>query len=796
MSELERLTAALADRYQLAKEVGAGGMATVYLARDLKHDRQVAIKVLREDLSASLGKERFLREIRVSAGLQHPHVLPLYDSGEADGLLYYVMPFVDGQSLREKLNKEGELPVGVAARILRDVADALTEAHRQGVVHRDLKPENVMLRGRHALVTDFGVAKALSEATGRQSLTTVGVALGTPAYMAPEQAVADPHVDHRADIYAFGVIAYELLTGHPPFSGMTPQQVLAAHVTTAAEPVTKHRAAIPPLLADLIMRCLEKKPADRWQSADELVPQLEEVLTPSGGITPTDTMPLRAVAPRRRAPLLAGGVAVLLMIAVGGIFVVRGRGSSMGGGDSRSAMVSVGVMPFTEIDAPRGQDFFADGLTDEVIVALSAIPGMQVPGRESSMRFKGTHAPMRAIADSLNVRMLLTATVQRLSGLVRIRYQLVKAEDGFQMAGGVITRPSADVFALYDSVARTISRTLELQLGAGTPAASKIRQVIPEAYQAFLQGKVYLANRKIDSAIVFLERAVALDSTSAESWAALGIAHSMSGPSDYPVATAEAAVAGTRRAVRRAMELDTLSAAVWTAKGRLESMELRWKESLAAHGRAIRLSPDNAMALQSNAIMNAALGNLTEALRLVREARRADPLSFIVGDWAMWLTWMAGQHEEALADGEKLAQMHPRNPRVLRDLGTLYARAGNWPRAARLLSDRLLIMTGDTVKARRAYAGLLNAESRVRTIQETVDATLASASCPSCDWSRPTLLSSAGDVAGARRALAQVQVKPAVFAYTFVAYVDDPGLIGTPEYRRIMTEAGLPVREK
>ena len=234
-------------------------MATVYLAHDLKHDRKVAVKVLREELSASLGKERFLREIKVAAALQHPHILPLYDSGAADGLLFYVMPYVDGLSLRDKLTKEGELPIGDAVRILRDIADALSEAHRHGVVHRDLKPENVMLRGRHALVMDFGVAKALSDATGRQSLTTVGVALGTPTYMAPEQAVADPHVDHRADLYAFGVVAYELLAARPPFTGATPQQVLAAHVTAAAEPVTTHRA-MPPALAALVMRCLEKRP--------------------------------------------------------------------------------------------------------------------------------------------------------------------------------------------------------------------------------------------------------------------------------------------------------------------------------------------------------------------------------------------------------------------------------------------------------------------------------------------------------------------------------------------------------
>ncbi len=212
--------------------------------------------------------------------------MPLYDSGEADGFLYYVMPYEKGQSLREKLAKEGELPVADAVRLLRDVVDALAHAHEEGVVHRDIKPDNVMLSGRHALVTDFGVAKAVSEATGRQELTTAGVALGTPAYMAPEQAVADPHIDHRADIYAVGVLAYELLAGRPPFTGTTPQMVLSAHVTEAPEPITKFRATVPPPLARLVMKCLEKKPADRWQSADELLTQLEALTTPSGGTVP------------------------------------------------------------------------------------------------------------------------------------------------------------------------------------------------------------------------------------------------------------------------------------------------------------------------------------------------------------------------------------------------------------------------------------------------------------------------------------------------------------------------------
>jgi serine/threonine-protein kinase len=315
---LDHLKSALADRYAIEREIGSGGMATVYLAEDLKHHRKVAIKVLRPDLAATLGPERFLREIEVAARLQHPHILPLHDSGDAEGFLYYVMPFVEGQSLRDKLAKEGELPIGDAVRIVRDVVDALTEAHAHGVVHRDIKPENILLRGRHALVTDFGVAKAVSEATGREQLTTAGVALGTPAYMAPEQAAADPHLDHRVDLYAVGAVAYELLTGRPVFMGTTPQMILSAHVTEAPQSVTKHRDTVPVALESVVMRCLEKKPADRWQTAEELLPQLEALTTPSGGMTPTATRPVAGMrwSPRWKIGAAAATVLVATTAAV------------------------------------------------------------------------------------------------------------------------------------------------------------------------------------------------------------------------------------------------------------------------------------------------------------------------------------------------------------------------------------------------------------------------------------------------------------------------------------------------
>jgi serine/threonine-protein kinase len=291
-------------------------MATVYLAEDLRHQRKVALKVLRQELAVALGPERFSREIRIAAALQHPHILPLLDSGEAGGFLYYVMPFIEGESLRERLG-HGELPVSDAIRILAEVADALAHAHAHGVVHRDIKPDNVLLSGRHALVADFGVAKAVSEATGRNQITTAGVAIGTPAYMAPEQAMADPHLDHRVDLYALGVLGYEMLTGRPVFSATTAQAMLAAHATQEPEPVDRLRPGIPPALTHAIMRCLAKRPADRWQRADDLVAQLEPLRATSSETTAAGTQPMVA-APRTgpRAKWVASGAAAALALVL------------------------------------------------------------------------------------------------------------------------------------------------------------------------------------------------------------------------------------------------------------------------------------------------------------------------------------------------------------------------------------------------------------------------------------------------------------------------------------------------
>jgi len=275
---IERITPALAANYAIEREIGRGGMATVYLAHDVKHGRQVALKVLLPELAAAVGKERFLREIAIAAQLTHPNILPLHDSGEADGHLFYTMPYVEGETLRQRLERDKSLPIPEGARILHEVIDALAYAHGQGFVHRDIKPENIMLTGRHAVITDFGVGKAVTAAGDTSRLTTVGTALGTPAYMAPEQAAGEVDIDNRADIYALGVVAYEMFAGAPPFTGATVMQVIASHFKKIPEPLAKVRMTVPAGLEQVVMKCLEKNPADRWQRAEDMLPPLDRVL--------------------------------------------------------------------------------------------------------------------------------------------------------------------------------------------------------------------------------------------------------------------------------------------------------------------------------------------------------------------------------------------------------------------------------------------------------------------------------------------------------------------------------------
>ncbi|MCH7716646.1 MAG: protein kinase [Gemmatimonadetes bacterium] len=514
--QLDRLTAALSDRYAIQRELGAGGMATVYLADDLKHHRKVAVKVLRPELAAAIGGERFLREVDVTANLQHPHILPLFDSGEVDGFLYYVMPYVEGESLRTRLEREHELPVQESLRILREVVDALAKAHRQGVVHRDIKPDNVMLSDSHAVVTDFGVAKAVSEATGAQQLTTAGIALGTPAYMAPEQAVADPNIDHRVDIYAVGVMAYEMLAGHAPFQGPTAQSVLSQQVTETPEPVTKHRAAVGPALNAVVMKCLEKKPADRWQTAEELLHEIEQLATPSGGTAPaTPVHPESRNKTRwRRAAWSAAGVAVVA-VAVWTL-------GSFGGEEIVLDPELVAVFPFA-VTGSGDVEYLHEGMVNLFESNLAGNEGVRAVASQVAIGAwrragggEGTAAvPLRTARD-LGAGLLIQGNLVQSGTNLVVNASLTSVIDGAESRA----TESGPVDSIAVIVSRLIAQLLTLRAGESTDRAAVLADVPLSALRAYLEGQIAYRAGNWEEAWERFGRAMAIDSTFA--LAALG----------------------------------------------------------------------------------------------------------------------------------------------------------------------------------------------------------------------------------------------------------------------------------
>ena len=415
-----RLVNAIADRYTILREVGVGGMATVFLAEDRKHDRKVALKVLKPELAAALGADRFPREIRTVAQFNHPHILSLYDSGEVQGFLFYVMPYVDGESLRDRLDREKQLPINDVIRIMHEVADALAYSHAGGVVHRDIKPGNVLLSGRHAVVTDFGVAKALS-ASGNDKATTTGMAVGTPQYMAPEQAMGEVDVDHRADIYALGLLGYEMLAGRPTFDAPTAQGMLAAHVMEVPADIQTLRHGTPPLLSEAIMRCLAKNRDDRWASAEELLARLEQIPNaPSGGMTPAETAPHKATAVRpasTRGTLIGAALAALVIAGAGGTFFMS-RNSTNG----TARIEKVGVMPIEDIS---GKDsLFVAAMHDALTSALTRANLAGVASRSAMMRYNKSSKTTEQIARELALGAIVETAVFRAGDIMRINVQL------------------------------------------------------------------------------------------------------------------------------------------------------------------------------------------------------------------------------------------------------------------------------------------------------------------------------------------------------------------------------------
>src|SRR5213080_4493449 len=601
-------------------------MSRVFVAEETALDRKVVIKVLPPETAAQVSLERFKREILLAAKLQHPHIVPLLTAGESNGLPYFTMPFVDGESLRVRLARHGELPVNQAIRMLREIASALAYAHERGIVHRDLKPDNVLLSGGSAMVTDFGVAKALSASSNAEhaGLTSLGVALGTPAYMSPEQASADPSVDHRADIYSLGVVAYELLTGQPPFTGRTPQHLLAAHVTEAPEAITRRRASLPPALAALVMRCLEKRPADRPQSASEVVHALDDITTPGGGMTPTGTQASRAGLRRWGAIAAAAAAAVVVVIVIASWLLATRTGGA-------AKLRSIAVLP-TDIGADTAHAFLADGLSSGLTTKLSTIPGLSVRAYAPLSVMHGR--TVREAGKELGVGAIVMVRMAGSGTQLRATASLVNAANDDLLWSETFEASDQDQFALQDTLVSAIARALNLSLSPATTTAVRARGTSSnEAHELVQRARLetdQFTAASLRAAIRHAAAAIALDSTYADAWAALADAWGYTADDFVSAATAGPQV---RRAAERALALDpTLAdahaqmAIWWLTYGhdpRAASKEME---------QALKLDSANVAAGAWYPFLLTNYVHLPDSARAVAQrAQRLNPLSF--GVW-------------------------------------------------------------------------------------------------------------------------------------------------------------------
>jgi serine/threonine-protein kinase len=629
-------------------------MSRVFLADETSLGRRVVVKVLPPDLAASVNLERFRREIQLAARLQHPHIVPVHAAGVSDGLPYYTMPFIEGESLRARLARGGELPVAEAVRVLRDVLSALSYAHEHGVVHRDIKPDNILLTGPHALVADFGVAKAISAATNPgSSLTSLGVALGTPAYMAPEQAMADPSADHRADLYAVGAVGYEMLTGHQVFSARSPQAMLAAHASETPEPLAKRRATVPPLLAALIMRALEKRPADRPQSAAEMLGQLESAVTPSGATTPhipaaDPAAPSSSVTRSPKIALTAAATLLVLGFAAAYWYAHRQPGGAESASADTSAIGTIAVLPFANTGGDPQDEYFSDGMTDELARALSKIPHIQVASRTSSYAFKGKSVTAQDIGKALHVGGVVEGTVRRAGNRLRVTAQLTNASTGLVMWTDGFERPVSNVFEVQDDLTKAIVTALAPTLSGDTTSAvvAESRGTSdPLAYDLYLRGRFEWNNRtvaNIKRGVTDFERAVARDPKFARAYAALASSYVLlpeyAGYDEYPL---DKALAAGRANASKALALDSTLAEPHTALGFALEVNWQWAEAEREFRKAIALDPNYPTAHQWYAFLLTDLGRRDDALAEIRIARRLDPLSLIIADnLCMRETWV------------------------------------------------------------------------------------------------------------------------------------------------------------
>lgn len=616
--EVERFRAACGDRYRVEGMIGRGGMADVYRALDIKHGRDVAVKLLRPDVGHSLGADRFIREIEIAARLQHPNILPVYDSGTADGALYFIMPFVEGGSLRAKLREESSLPLDAVMSIVQEVADALAFAHQRNVVHRDIKPENILFSSGHAVVADFGIARAIEMGEG-DSLTQVGLGLGTPEYMSPEQAFGESDIDGRSDTYSLACVAYELLTGKPPFTGDNATAVIMRKTaTTAPQVTTRARRVIPGDVDSVVARALTRDRTERYATVQEFARALREALTGEGASA------TRATRAGSRAP------------------------------------ASIAVLPFVNTSGAPENDFLCDGISDELIHALAKVPGLRVVARTSAFAFKGSTEDARSIGGKLRVQSLLEGTLRRAADRLRITTQLIEASTGFQLWSERFDREITDVFEVQDEITQSIVASLRLELMPAAATGATTHNL--RAYERYLEARFHW-NQRTETAmrrsLELLEEAIALDPRFAPALGARAAA--LVTLAIYGQREPATVMASARDSAAAALEIDPSLAEALTARACILAMhDWEWSAAEADFRRAIEADGQSPTAHQWFAMnLLVPLGRFDEARQHVKRAREVDPLSPVVAlGWGL-IHYFERDFERAVAAYRELLERSP-----------------------------------------------------------------------------------------------------------------------------------------
>ena len=626
---IDNLRKALEGAYTINRELGRGGMSAVFLAEDCKHGRAVAIKVLHPELAASVGPERFLQEIRLAARLNHPHILGLHDSGSVDGMLYYVMPYVEGESLRERLDREQQMSIEEAVHHGRAIASALDYANRQGVVHRDVKPENVMLYEGEAMVMDFGIAKAMSN-VGSETLTQTGMMVGTPAYVSPEQAAGEMNLDGRSDQYSLGCMMYEMLTGERPFSAATAQAVMAKRFTETAKPMRTIRAAVPESIERAVSKSMATDPAGRFATTG----QFGMALASGSMSTPSDTMVLPS--------------------------------------PTVSMAKSVAVLPFANMSADPENEYFTDGMAEEIINALSKIQALRVASRTSSFSYKGKNEHIGEIGKKLKVSTVLEGSVRKMGNKLRITAQLVNVADGYHLWSERYDREMEDVFAIQDEISQAIVTALQVILSEDEKKQiEKPRSVNLDAYDYFLRGRQHfhqLRRSSLESARLMFNKAIEVDPSYALAHAGVADCYSLLytyfDAREFNLRQADAASA-------RALELQPDLAEAHLSRGLAVSLSKRFDEAEQEFEQAIALGPQLFEAFYWYGQAKLSQGKFSEAIKLFDRAGSLRPEDYQIPNFLGLAMKSLGRTEEALASyrkqlrlGEQHLEQHPDDSRA------------------------------------------------------------------------------------------------------------------------------------